>query len=193
MAENGNSIEVWKQIQGFPSYEVSTLGNVRSVDRKSIRNGSLATIKGMFLKPRRIKGYLRVTLYQGSRNIKKQLFVHRLVAEAFIANPDCLPCVNHKDENRENNRLENLEWCTHEYNSNYGTAIERRVKNQDWKSIAEKQSTPVNQYDLNENLIRTWESMSECEREAGFKIVGISKCCSGKLKTYRGYKWKKAV
>jgi hypothetical protein len=193
MAENGNDVEVWKQIPEFPSYVVSTFGNVRSIDRETIRNGSRATIKGVFLKPRRIKGYLRVTLYKGSRNLRKQFFVHRLVAETFIANPNRLPCVNHKDENRENNCLENLEWCTHEYNSNYGTAIERRVKNQDWKSIAEKQSTPVNQYDLNGNLIRTWESMSECERETGFRIVGISKCCSGKLKTYRGYKWKKAV
>lgn len=194
MAENGNSIEVWKTVRGFPSYEVSSYGRVRSVDRISSRNGSSALIHGAELKQRKDpRGYLRVTLYAGARDNCKHMSVHRLVADTFIPNPNGLACVNHKDEDKLNNRAENLEWCTHKYNSNYGTAIARRVQHQDWKSIAEKQSTPVNQYDLNGNLIRTWESMSECEREAGFKIVGISKCCSGKLKTYRGYKWKKAV
>lgn len=192
MAEIGNGVEEWRTVPDFPNYEVSNFGNVRSKDRVSERNGSNANIKGMLLKTRIMKGgYRRATLYSGTRANHKQFAVHRLVAMLFIPNPENLPCVNHKDENPENNHADNLEWCTHKYNSNYGTAIERRVKHQDWKSIADKQATPVLQMLPNGTLVKEWPSMMECERQTGMKSCSICLACQGKLKTYKGYVWRK--
>lgn len=185
--------EEWRQITEFPNYEVSNLGNVRSKDRVVLRRGYRTNLKGKMLLQHNVKGYKRVVLYDGSREIHKQYMVHRLVAEAFIPNPNNEPCVNHKDENGSNNRVDNLEWCSYKYNSNYGTAIERRVKHQDWNSIAEKQSIRIEQMDTNGNLIKIWPSMMECERQTGMRSAGISKCCSGYLKSYRGYIWRKVV
>ena len=99
--------EEWETIKDFPNYQVSTFGNIRSVDRISVRNGNECHLSGMLLKPRNVKGYLRVVLYNGTRNKKKAFLVHRLVADAFLDNPTQLPCVNHKDENGLNNRLDN--------------------------------------------------------------------------------------
>lgn len=191
MAEIGNGVEVWKTVPDFPNYEVSNFGNVRSKDRVSERGGNDARLRGMQLKTHNARGYKCVTLYSGCRDKHKQIGVHRLVALAFIPNPDSYPCVNHKDENRENNRVENLEWCTHKYNSNYGTAIERRVKHQDWQSIAMKQSTQIVQCEKDGTPIKTWPSMMECERQTGMKSCSICLACQGKLKTYKGYIWRK--
>ena len=193
MAENRNDVEIWKTIPEYPNYEVSNFGNIRSKIRFVARNGNVARLPGCDLKKRLITGYERVTLYNGSRNEHKQFFVHRLVADLFVPNPCQYPCVNHKDECRTNNHADNLEWCTHKYNSNYGTAIERRVKHQDWESIARKQSIPIEQCDRNGNVIATWNSMMECERETGFSSNGISRCCSGYLKTFKGYVWRKRI
>ena len=191
MVDNTNGLEEWREVEGFPNYEVSNLGNVRSKDRISVRNGSPSYMKGRPLQPRDIDGYKRVVLYRGNRNCHQQFWVHRLVATAFIPNPENLPCINHKDENRSNNRASNLEWCTHKYNSNYGTAIERRVQHQNWESIAEKQATPVEQIASDGRVVKVWESMIECERQTGMKCSSISKCCSGQLKTYKGFVWRK--
>lgn len=182
--------EEWETIKDFPNYQVSTFGNIRSVDRISVRNGNECHLSGMLLKPRNVKGYLRVVLYNGTRNKKKAFLVHRLVADAFLDNPTQLPCVNHKDENGLNNRLDNLEWCDHRYNSNYGTAIKRRVEHQNWDSIAQKQAVRVKQKDRNGIVVKIWDSMMDCERN-GFKCSGVSRCCAGHLKTYRGFHWEK--
>lgn len=183
--------EIWETVPDFPNYEVSNFGNVRSKDRISERMGNSTKLKGMMLKGKIDRGYRRVTLYAGDRKRHKEISIHRLVAQAFIPNPKNLPCVNHKDENPENNHVDNLEWCTHKYNSNYGTAIERRVKHQDWKSIADKQSTPVIQCLKDGTPIKTWVSMMECEREIGIKAGSISRCCNGKIKSAGGYTWKR--
>lgn len=193
MDEIRNMTEEWKTIPEFPNYEVSNFGNVRSKDRISIRNGSQVKLKGQILKQKCDRGYMRVTLYSGNRKQHQQYSVHRLVASLFILNQDNLPCINHKDENRSNNHANNLEWCTHQYNSNYGTAIERRVKHQDWKSIADKQAIRIEQCDKQGNVICRWPSMMECERKTGFSSNGISRCCSGYLKTFKGYIWRKVV
>jgi len=183
-------MEIWKTIEGFENYEVSNYGNVRSKDRVVKRRGNDTHLKGMPLKMTTNRGYSRVTLYNGKRDKHSQFFVHKLVAMAFIPNPDNLPYINHKDENKTNNHVENLEWCTAKYNSNYGTAIERRVAHQDWQSIADKQSIAVIQMDLDGNEIRHYKSMKEAE-SYGFNSASICKCCSGYLKTYKGYLWKK--
>ena len=181
--------EIWKTIKHHKNYEVSNLGNVRSKDRYVTRNGRLNFVKGVILKQYVGRGYKRVALYDGDRESRINYSVHRLVAEAFIPNPDNLPVINHKDENKFNNCVNNLEWCDNKYNSNYGTAIERRVKHQNWDEISQKISKKVVQMDVKGNIIREYISSREYE-EYGFKSPGVSRCCTGKLKTYKGYIWR---
>ena len=117
--------EIWRDIKGFEGiYQVSNRGNIRSLDRISVNSyGMPRKLKGHIMKPYlNVYGYLDIGLSNcGAGNIFK---VHRLVAEAFIPNPDNLPQVNHKDENKTNNNVENLEWCTNRYNVKY--SIERK-------------------------------------------------------------------
>ena len=124
-----NSEEIWKPVPGYEGlYEVSNLGRVRSVNRYVKSKGESYWLrKGKMLSPAKDKnGYLKVNLScNGKNNIIR---VHRLVAQAFLPNPDNLLEVNHKDEDKTNNRVENLEWCTAKYNNNYGTKIERQKK-----------------------------------------------------------------
>ena len=130
------NFELWKDVKNYEGlYQVSTLGRVRSLDKYidvKIRNVDKVLKRGKILKPVYDKnGYLKVFL---CKNGKGTYFrVHRLVAKTFIPNPDNLPCVNHKDEDKTNNYPYNLEWCTDEYNKNYGTAIKRRVEKQSKK------------------------------------------------------------
>lgn len=184
-------LEEWKQIDGYENYEVSNIGRVRSKDRIVYRKNVKTLLKGKILKQFTGGGYMRVALYQGDRKSRKQFAVHRLVASAFVKNPNPteLIFVNHKDENKFNNVSSNLEWCTCEYNANYGTSIERRVKHQDWEAIADKQSKIVLQYDLDMNLLKEWKSTAECGRN-GYNSASVSKCCNGHLKTYKKYIWR---
>ena len=118
--------EIWKDVKGFEGfYQVSNLGRVRSLDRISVsENRSAQKIKGTIKKVKVGKnGYYMVMFYKDSKY--KCAYVHRLVAQAFIPNPDNLPQVNHKDEIRTNNCVDNLEWCDSKYNNNYGTKIDR--------------------------------------------------------------------
>ena len=163
--------EVWKDIEGYEGlYQVSNLGRV-----KSIRYG-----KERILKPLRYNcGYFVVNLWKnGERN---QYLVHRLVCQSFIPNPNNLPQVNHKDENKENNSVENLEWCTAKYNYNFGTINQRR---------AEKLSKPVLQYTKSGEFVREWKSTHDVQRNLGYAGSSISRCCRGKLKSAYGFVWK---
>ena len=161
--------EYWKPVVGYEGlYEVSNWGGV-----KSLKFG-----KEKILKPQKDKdGYLQVTLCKN--NIKKVYKVHRLVAEAFLDNPNNYKEVNHKDENKTNNVVTNLEWCDRKYNQNYGTRTER---------VAEKISKIVLQYDLEGNFIKEWESTRECDRN-GFNQGAVAACCRGELKKYKGFLW----
>lgn len=119
--------EIWKYIPGYEGlYQVSNQGNVRSVDRIIKDTNRTRLYKGKPLKQfLDHKGYKVVTLSkQGSLKVIK---VHRLVAMAFIPNPESYPEINHKDENKINNSVENLEWCTTQYNTSYGTRAARMV------------------------------------------------------------------
>ena len=118
--------EIWKYIEGYEGlYEVSSYGRVRSLGQFVNHNyGGYAYRKGRILKPGLgSRGYLSVTL--SKNGIQKNYSVHRLVAQAFIENPDNLPQVNHKDEDRTNNNVTNLEWCDAKYNVNYGNRLNK--------------------------------------------------------------------
>ena len=176
--------EVWKDIKGYESfYQVSNLGNIKSLPRQFMRsNGKLQTFESKILKPLVHKnGYCKVELaYKG---LHKRYYVHRLVAEAFIPNSDNLPEINHKDENPSNNCVNNLEWCTHKYNSNYGTRPKR---------IGGKHSKKVIMYDKNNNIIRIFNSVAEASKLTGIHAGSISECCNGKQYRHSagGYIWR---
>ena len=120
--------EIWIDIKNFEGiYQVSNLGRVRSLARWiKCKDGKTIYRKGRILKPQPASGYRQVILSVNGE--KKWFSVHRLVAETFIPNPDNLPEVNHKNEDKYDNRVENLEWCSHSYNMNYGTLKERIIK-----------------------------------------------------------------
>ena len=122
--------EVWKDVVGYEGlYQVSNYGNVKMLGRIAEDTGKGGTPRKRYFKPRMMKlqlnkqGYWTVGLQKNGRG--KTHLVSRIVAEAFIPNPDNLPCVNHKDEDSKNNYVENLEWCTRAYNNSYGTICER--------------------------------------------------------------------
>lgn len=146
-------------------------------------------------------GYLYVNLYKNKK--MKNCKVHRLVCQAFVENPNNFKCVNHKDECKTNNCVDNLEWCTYQYNNIYGTVVQRRIESTDYKAIAAKidykaiaekqkndpnKSKQVYQYDKDGTLVAIWSSTAECGRQ-GFDQGVVSKCCNGKMKTHRGYIW----
>lgn len=121
-------------------------------------------------------GYLYVNLYKNGKY--KSFLVHRLVAEAYIPNPDNLPQINHRDENKTNNCLQNLEWCNAKYNANYGNHIEK---------VANSHKKPILQFDLNGNFICEWE----CATDVGKEVrVHICDCLKGRLKSAYGFIWK---
>lgn len=178
--------EIWKDIKGYEGYyQVSNLGRVKSLDRINSRGFQ------MIGKPlninKLVSGYCTVSLCKNGKPII--CLVHRLVAETFIPNPENLPCVNHKDENPSNNCVDNLEWCTHLYNMNYGTRNKRLSENHKGVINTHK-STPILQYSLDNKFIKEYPSMAEVNRQLGYSQAGISRCCKGKYKQSYGYIWK---
>ncbi len=117
--------------------------------------------------------------------------VHRLIAQTFIPNPNNLPEINHKDEDKANNCVSNLEWCDKKYNINYGTCIKRISKNLKNKSTKGRKKRTVLQFDLDNNLIAEYSSTRECEK-FGFNHSSVGAVCNNKkyYKTYKGYIWK---
>lgn len=157
--------EIWKDVKGYEGlYQISNLGNVKS--------------KRKILKP--VDGeYLKVGL--SKNGIQKTITIHRLVAQAFIDNPNKSNFVNHIDENKHNNIADNLEWCTNVYNINYGERNKKDSINQSKYKIVQK--------DKSGNLIRVWNNIWELTHETNYKKDNISCCCRGKYKYAYGYKW----
>lgn len=140
------------------------------------------------LKPTATKsGYQRVTLYkrENGERTRKSFMVHRIVAAAFIPNPDNKPQVNHINGDKADNRVENLEWCTATENMVHSVSAGLR----DMTCCTEATKKKVDQRTINGEHIKTWDSMSEAARELGLKVSNISHCCSGRINTTGGYKW----
>lgn len=164
--------EIWKDIKDYEGlYQVSNLGNVKSLNYKRTNTARL-------LKPySNKKGYLVLRLQ------RKIVQVHRLVAQAFIPNPLHLPEVNHKDENKVNNAVSNLEWCDNNYNINYGT----RNKRASLSNINHPKHSKAVQC-IETNIV--YLSAMEAERQTGINAKLIRRVCIGKRKTTGGYHWK---
>lgn len=169
---------MWKEIPNTDGlYLISDDGKVFSVRSNRLIKNQLSN-----------KGYYRVELNFSGKAEKYS--VHRLVAEAFIPNPDNLPEVNHKDENPLNNHVSNLEWCTHLYNVNYGTRVARiQSKRQTPMGADNSQSIRVYQFDLNGNFIAEYGSCGEAGRETGLRAASVARAARGKRKQYAGFYW----
>lgn len=168
-------MEIWKDIPGFEGlYQASNFGNIRGLDREVPYKNTPYTKfqKGILLKPKvGTHNYLEVVLMKhGERHCCR---VHKLIALTFIPNPENLPIINHIDENKSNNRVDNLEWCNFSYNTEYS-----------------KKAIHIKQYDLKGNLVGEYSHYSEAGRNVGGNRFGVFKCCKGKLKTYKGFIWK---
>lgn len=168
------SKETWKPVVGYEGlYEVSSKGNVRNLKT------------GRILKPiYSTNGYATVNLTRAYNDKTKQTkkLIHRLVAQAFIPNPNNLSDVNHKDEIKTNNNLDNLEWISHRDNMNYGTRTER---------MAKSNSKPIQQLDMKTRLIiATYPSLIGAELSTGINHSSISRTARGKCKSAGGYGWR---
>ena len=185
-------IEIWKTAvydgevyEGL--YKVSNLGRILSLNYKNTGKAELMT-------PANVKGYLQVQLWKNRKG--KWCKVHRLVAEAFLDNPDNKPEVNHKDEDKTNNFVflnedgsvykekSNLEWKTPKENSNHGTRNERIAKAMTNGKLSKK----VLQLSLSGELIREWPSIMECARN-GFDQGAVCRCCNGEQQTHKGFRF----
>lgn len=165
--------EEWRDVVGYEGlYKISNKGRIKSLQRTAkSKNGSIRTVSEKLRKINKNKsGYLMVILNKEGE--KKGLKLHRLVAQSFLDNPENLPQVNHRNENKQDNRVENLEWCTQDYNNKYGTRTERTSKKVKC---------------LETGVI--YPSTIEIQRKLGFSSANISKCCRGKVKTCGGFHW----
>lgn len=201
-------IELWKTVSGYEGkYEVSNLGNVRNSAGKILKQSRKKT---------NCTAYCTVCLYDGGKG--KTKYVHRLIAQAFIPNPNGYPMINHKDENGTNNSLSNLEWCTAKYNTNYGTGVARGAekkrgvlhdpahnkkisdslyefyKTHPSKSIGKPslKRKPVCQYLTDGTLVGRYSSLAEAAISVGElqKQRNLWAVCEGKKKTAYGYIWR---
>ena len=178
--------EEWLPIENYEDlYQVSNWGRVKSL-------GNDKTRKERILKPSTTKqGYQFVCLCKDGK--QKLFYVHRLVAMAFIPNPNNYTEINHKDECKINNRIDNLEWCNRKYNCNYGTRNERHSgENHPLYGKFGKDnhlSKQIIQLTLDGEVIKNWDCIMDIKRELGYHQSNISNCCKGRHKSAYNYKW----
>ena len=180
------AVEEWRTVKGFDGlYQVSTKGRVKSLARTFMAQCQYG-LKKYRLNERILKqtkcseGYYHVTLRR-NHNESVNCSVHRLVAEAFIPNPDNLRCINHKDETRTNNNVENLEWCSHKYNSNYGTAQERSI---------ERRAKKVEQLSLDCQHVAFFPSIRAAARAVNGNFANVQKAVHENHRISYGYRWR---
>lgn len=186
--------EQWKVIEGFDLYEISNTGKVRSKDRYIKCAKGIRLHKGRIMKPiDNGTGHLKVELKQDGR--KKKAYVHRLVAVAFISNPENKPFVNHIDNDPTNNDVENLEWCTPQENTDWMNCQGRAKRTQKWIENLHKAQEQTYVAVVGEN-IQTGEKIYFSKlndvRKAGFQPSCVCNCCQGKrgIKQHKGYRWR---
>jgi hypothetical protein len=186
-SKGGNKMnEIWKPIDGYEGvYEISSLGNVRRI--QYFDAASEAHHKSNLFVPMKTyvtkSGYKRIKLSKNGN--EKHLVIHRLVAKAFIDNPNKYKIVNHKDLDKLNNSVDNLEWCTQKQNVQHALIS---LPPNSWNQNKDK-AKQVGQYDLDGNLIAIYASAREAERQTNCSQSHISNCCNGKQKKHKGFKW----
>lgn len=173
--------EIWKDIPEYEGlYQVSNFGRIKGLKREVPNRSGLMAVKETIKIPQ-INRCNRLIIALSKDGIKKTFLISRIVANAFLDNPNKLPQVNHKDENPYNNRVDNLEWCTGLYNTRYGTGIKRR---------AEKQKKPIIQINkFTKEKIRRFSSLIEAEKITGVNHKYISAVICKKKQTAGGYIW----
>lgn len=178
--------EIWKDIPGYSGfYQVSNFGRIKGLSRIVKNKDSQKVIESKIKNPQlnKINGRLIISLSKDG--IKRTYFIHRLVAMAFIPNPDNLPQINHKDENPKNNNADNLEWCTAYYNVHYGNCIRKRAK---------LKSKAIYQIDrIKHKIINRFDSLTQAQKITGIDKRLISKVICGKNQTAGGYIWELVI
>lgn len=179
-----NSIEIWKDIEGYEGmYQVSNMGRVRALDRVKPNSGGQIAKGHILPQSDNGHGYRFVSLWKFNKG--RRFYVHRLVASAFIPNPNNFPIINHKDEDKSNNRYENLEWCTQKYNINYGNHMKRLKESY----IANGNNRPIDVYDMKGTFLKTFDCSNEVCKEIGINRRGLYLACQGVTKSYKGYRF----
>lgn len=176
----------WRPVPEYEDhYEVSNVGDIRSIPRKGSHGFPIKG--GILIGFINRNGYRLVLLYKDRK--RKHNAVHRILAKTFVHNPNPqeFDCVNHIDENTLNNSADNLEWCTHKYNNNYGNR-NKRISKAQRNNI--RQSKPVLQYTKEGEFVKEWPSVKKIKRQTNMWDGSIQKCCRGEHKTAYGYIWK---
>ena len=167
--------EVWKFIDD--RYQISNYGNFRKNYKNKIKNIKVYENSN---------GYLKAKIYKNCKY--KHKMVHRLVAKAFIPNPNNYPVINHIDGNKKNNKVNNLEWCTYRYNSIH--AKEHGLLKNNIIYAIEAKKKPVNQYDIEGHIIKKWNSVKDASETLKINPSNICYVCKSKRKTAGGFVWK---
>ena len=177
--------EIWENIQGYEGeYQISNLGQVKSLSKTCFVNGGSYTRREKILKQSIVAGYNTVCLYK--ETTKRNFKVHRLVASSFVPNPANLPHVNHIDENKQNNSADNLEWCTAKQNTNHGTnklRIGTTKRNRG-------QSRTVALVNDNGDIIKEFQAIVDAAEYMGARKTDICAVCRGRQASVKGHKFK---
>ena len=174
--------EIWKDIEGYEGlYQVSNLGNVRSLNYR--RHGYVRCLTTKCNN----RGRLWVELKNGG--VKKPEQIHRLVGRAFVPNPNGFPLINHKDENPQNNRADNLEWCTASYNTQY--SCDRHPERH--RRAFMYGDSKIVQVSKSGEVIHIWDGTPDLIRNTKWRTSNIISCCFGERKTAYGFEWRFAT
>ena len=179
--------EIWKDIPGYEGfYQASNLGRIKSLLFYNNRYKKYIKREKILKTTTQKTGYLMLTLCKDKK--KSNLLVHRIIAKTFLSNPNNYPQVNHKDGNKKNNCVDNLEWCTSKQNNKHAfdTGLNKYNHAFDNYHFTKK----VGQYDLNDNFIKEFDSITKASVETNTLVQSICKVCKGKRKKAGGYIWK---